>query len=336
MPRAGPAPNRHRPASARLLPITSSGVFSAAPPRCTSAPLSCTSIRASDRSSSSSPCVTPGFSVIELTELTCFWMASAVSSSIPMILSSQSMLEVADGCDFVQINVSIARRMPRAGTNPKKLSCWKFPSSSTSVYTLYTMRLILSFSSALVASAEAWICELLSSSSSFLESVSTTDTSTVPVFSLASSTVKRSGNCVKPFPHSTPLSMACVTDSILVRSDRLAVLRRRLTPYTTCMPTISSSAAAITNPAVREMVFPTLEPEGSCSESGSTTTWRPRRRGCSPRFSAARDGSITPDSSSSENNSTTSSSVSFCFFAMGSYLCSYLISLARAPSNCIR
>ena len=88
----------------------------------------------------------------------------------------------------------------------------------------------MSFSRALVARAAAWIWEFDSSSSSFLDVASTTETSTAPVDSSASSTVNSSGNWVKPLPHSTPLSMACSTVSTVVRSDRFAVFRRRLTP----------------------------------------------------------------------------------------------------------
>ena len=184
--------------------------------------------------------------------------------------------------------------------------------------------------------------------------MSTTETSTAPVFSLASSTVKSSGNCVKPLPHSTPDSIACETVSTLVRSDRFAVFRRLLTPYTICMPITNTNTPRITAMAVREIALLTCEPDGSCSDSGSILparacerSWSAASRSASaaspavrragsrrlslPSRAAARLGSSTPEESSSEKSSSASSGVILCLL-----LIAYLTSRARVPSNCIR
>ena len=90
----------------------------------------------SDVWSSRSSCVTSEESASEETEFTCSWILAAVSSSIPTMRSSQSMLLVPAATCLVQMNVSIARSVPSAFRKPKNSSCTKLPFSSTRTYTL--------------------------------------------------------------------------------------------------------------------------------------------------------------------------------------------------------
>ena len=132
-------------------------------------------------------------------------------------------------------------------------------------------------SRALVEKAAACTCEPASASSTVSEVVSMTVTSTRPAFSSASWTLKSSGNCVKPLPHSTPPRSALATVRTFTLVERLAVLDLRTYPKTSCVPTISTKKPTTKMAAAFAMVLPTLEPEGSSAESGSMSTPVPVR-----------------------------------------------------------